>query len=296
MIVSWSDKLLNLSSCSLGGDRKMNVGGRNRRGAILAVSVLLAAPIASATSADAQTPSIEAAVDGFPGPFVAGVETPPAFGTVAGGPLLDTFNAPKASPSPDVGPFARLAAHDVASLASAGSAEAGAVERSNAAAVENRIPDPFPTRSASPAPARAPTAIAAAADRLILGNSANPLGAGDWRAARAAIGAFYAARDFEPVWVGRNGPDQRGALGAGATRARGRRRPRNPGFVPAEARRRPDAGRTRQSRDGDRRRGRRLRRTGERIADRASAHLALDRRRSERRRSWRRARRNRRRG
>ena len=33
----------------------------------------------------------------------------------------------------------------------------------------------------------------------------NPLGAGDWRAARAAIAAFYAARDYAPVWVDEDG-------------------------------------------------------------------------------------------
>jgi murein L,D-transpeptidase YcbB/YkuD len=51
-----------------------------------------------------------------------------------------------------------------------------------------------------------PTAVARAIDRLILDDAAvNPLGAGDWREARAAIGAFYAAREFEPIWVDRKG-------------------------------------------------------------------------------------------
>ena len=33
----------------------------------------------------------------------------------------------------------------------------------------------------------------------------NPLGSGDWRAARAAIANFYAGRAYAPVWVGENG-------------------------------------------------------------------------------------------
>ena len=33
----------------------------------------------------------------------------------------------------------------------------------------------------------------------------NPLGDGDWRGARAAIGAFYADRRFAPVWVDESG-------------------------------------------------------------------------------------------
>ena len=43
-------------------------------------------------------------------------------------------------------------------------------------------------------------------DRLVArGDRPNPLGAGDWRAARAVIAAFYAARDYAPVWVGEDG-------------------------------------------------------------------------------------------
>ena len=45
---------------------------------------------------------------------------------------------------------------------------------------------------------------------------ANPLGAGDWRAARAAIGAFYAGRGFQPVWVDARRPDRGRPPGARA--------------------------------------------------------------------------------
>ncbi len=61
-------------------------------------------------------------------------------------------------------------------------------------------------RSAGAAPDPAVTALAAALDSLILrDDKANPLGAGDWRAARAAIGAFYADRGFQPIWIDADG-------------------------------------------------------------------------------------------
>ena len=42
--------------------------------------------------------------------------------------------------------------------------------------------------------------------RLIVHDGAiNPLGEGDWRGARAAIGAFYANRGFKPVWIDETG-------------------------------------------------------------------------------------------
>ena len=37
------------------------------------------------------------------------------------------------------------------------------------------------------------------------GDRRNPVGSGDWRAARGAIAAFYAGRFYEPVWVSENG-------------------------------------------------------------------------------------------
>ncbi len=38
----------------------------------------------------------------------------------------------------------------------------------------------------------------------------NPLGSGDWRAARDAIAAFYASRAYAPIWVGESGLTQAG--------------------------------------------------------------------------------------
>jgi len=64
----------------------------------------------------------------------------------------------------------------------------------------------IPPRSESPAPDPHAAAMENALAWLILQDGpVNPLGEGDWRAARAAIGAFYADRRFEPVFVDENG-------------------------------------------------------------------------------------------
>ncbi len=58
----------------------------------------------------------------------------------------------------------------------------------------------------SAAPDPVPTAIASALARLILRDErTNPLGLGDWRTAKAEIGAFYADRAFRPIWVDADG-------------------------------------------------------------------------------------------
>ena len=57
-------------------------------------------------------------------------------------------------------------------------------------------------------PSLSPTqsALQAALERLIARDDRrNPLGSGDWRAARGAIAAFYAGRFYAPVWVSENG-------------------------------------------------------------------------------------------
>jgi murein L,D-transpeptidase YcbB/YkuD len=67
---------------------------------------------------------------------------------------------------------------------------------------------PAPTPAATPQDAAAPTidpqtaaAVSAALDAFVAADvKASPIGAGDWRAARLAIRAFYAARGFAPIW------------------------------------------------------------------------------------------------
>jgi L,D-transpeptidase YcbB len=54
-------------------------------------------------------------------------------------------------------------------------------------------------------------ALQAAIERLVTrGDRVNPLGLGDWRAARDAIAVFYAARFYAPVWIGEDGLTQAG--------------------------------------------------------------------------------------
>ena len=67
----------------------------------------------------------------------------------------------------------------------------------------------------------------------------NPLGAGDWRAARREIRAFYAARDDFAGLGRRRGPHQGRRGGAQTVGARRRRRPRSLRLPPARRRRRP---------------------------------------------------------
>jgi len=56
------------------------------------------------------------------------------------------------------------------------------------------------------APSKLPAAVEAALAALVAEDvKTSPIGAGDWRAAREAIRAFYAARDFAPVWVAEQG-------------------------------------------------------------------------------------------
>jgi murein L,D-transpeptidase YcbB/YkuD len=126
-----------------------------------------------------------------------------SFGDLAASPLLALFTAARAAsdPAPDASWFAEPK-FDLASAA----------------------PDPAqePTRQDNPAsavydPTAGPSlslmqsALRAAMERLVARNDQrNPFGGGDWRAARAAIGAFYAARAYAPVWVGENGLTEAG--------------------------------------------------------------------------------------
>ena len=72
--------------------------------------------------------------------------------------------------------------------------------------------------TAGPALSPVQSALQAAVRRLVTrGDKRNPLGSGDWRAARGAIAAFYAGRFYAPVWVERKRPDRRGAVGANPT-------------------------------------------------------------------------------
>jgi murein L,D-transpeptidase YcbB/YkuD len=88
-----------------------------------------------------------------------------------------------------------------------GSIESKALD---AAAPDNPPPVIYdPTAGPSLSPTQ--RALRAAMERLVTrGDQPNPLGSGDWRAARAAIAAFYAARAYAPVWVDEDGLTQAG--------------------------------------------------------------------------------------
>jgi murein L,D-transpeptidase YcbB/YkuD len=67
-------------------------------------------------------------------------------------------------------------------------------------------------------PSLSPTqsALQAAMGRLVARDDRrNPLGSGDWRAARGAIAAFYASRAYAPVWVDENGLTEAGRAALG---------------------------------------------------------------------------------
>ena len=77
---------------------------------------------------------------------------------------------------------------------------------------------PEPTPAATPADAAAPAvdpataaALTAALDALVAREfKTSPIGAGDWRAARVAIRAFYEGRGFAPAWTDAHGLNPRG--------------------------------------------------------------------------------------
>src|SRR5271166_5104209 len=235
-------------------DRRMSLGG-TRRGALKQISVAIGA-MANIAAAGA------APIESGTGRFAVSPEAPPSFGPIAGSPLLDMYFAPWGSAIGWLNPgaFAPLASQ-VAGAPGAGLASAderpAALPQPTAAALPVAEPPlpPVSTRSASPAPDPAPTALAAALARLIVGESANPLGAGDWRGARAT-----------------------------RPRRGGRPRPVGLGASP-QSRRQDRPERTRFSGNCNRRRRRNVCRAGERIPNRTLAGIAAVRYCAERRRS-----------
>jgi L,D-transpeptidase YcbB len=146
-----------------------------------------------------------------PSPFLA-PETPPIFGDLAdASPLVAVFTAARAArdPAPDVALFA-VPKFDLASGADRAPRE-GALAAFAAAPEQGPAPpdnlqsvvyDPTVGPSLSPMQ----SALQAALWRLVARDDRrNPLGSGDWRAARAAIAAFYAKRAYTPIWVSETG-------------------------------------------------------------------------------------------
>ena len=196
----------------------MRLGGPNLRGSVLSKGIALVALVLGSQAVAAKEPDA-------PQASLAPVFSP---AEVAASPLVATFNAPHAShgalepasplrfaaggielpPGPVAAPAVLVEGPAPASAASLTAAD---IEIAPPPVVEAPFPRLVPGRSESPPPDPAPTAIAAALERLIAHDPAvNPLGDGDWRAARAAIGAFYADRKFQGVWVDANGLTEAG--------------------------------------------------------------------------------------
>ncbi len=186
-------------------------------------AVGLAGVLIGAGAASAGGPS----PDG-PGPYQSSAPGPlaasggfPKSGQIAGeSPLLTVFQAREAARAGASAaiPIPTFSLADVAAIAPAerapdvtgpdlmAAADAPEAAKPGLAAIDIPLPAPVPTPANGAVVDPLPIAIEAAIERLIRDNgAANPLGAGDWRRARAAIGAFYAAREYEPVWVDRNG-------------------------------------------------------------------------------------------
>jgi L,D-transpeptidase YcbB len=196
-------------------------GKRRRRllaGAVGAVAASLAASPAWA-GAPAAEPSQTERIP-LPSP-----EAPASFGAIADlSPLVTAFDAARASRDDALilGLFAepRFDVPAVAATAPGGGARQPigppAPASGFAAATAALLPE-SPDTPENPPPIYEPSAaepplspmqsaLEAATERLVArSDQPNPLGGGDWRAARAAIAGFYAARHYEPVWVGKDG-------------------------------------------------------------------------------------------
>jgi len=197
-------------------------GGGKRQGRLLAGAVGAIAASLAASAAFAGAPTAEANQAGnilLPSP-----EAPASFPMAAdASPLIAAFNAAPA-PRDDALSFNPLAEprFDIPAFASTGpggavQAKAPEAPASGFAAATATAPTQSPGAEENPPPIYEPSAaepplspmqsaLEAALDRLVArADQPNPLGGGDWRAARAAIAGFYAARDYEPVWAGKDG-------------------------------------------------------------------------------------------
>jgi len=149
-------------------------------------------------------------------------DAPPSLGEVGDpSPVVAVFNASRplgdgassltlfARPKLDFTRVGEIAAADNA--AHANRAQPRAIQAAEPAAAEETAMVAAAPPGFAAAPVAAPlsplqSALEAALERLVArGDQPNPLGVGDWRAARAAIAAFYAARDYAPVWVSEDG-------------------------------------------------------------------------------------------
>jgi L,D-transpeptidase YcbB len=191
-------------------EREMSAFGRGRR--LVGMSVIALAFAASLAFADAHA---------APGVQILSPEAPVSFGDLAdASPLVAVFTAAEhASPAfvwnrhreeqSDAAiqnrRFGPSSLDRFASARDDGGRSAEILKALEPALPDNPPPVVYdPTASAPLSPVE--SALQAAMGRLVArDDKRNPLGGGDWRAARAAIAAFYAKRAYTPVWVSENG-------------------------------------------------------------------------------------------
>ena len=194
--------------------------GKQRRLSLVRAAGAVVGTLA-ASVAWAGAPAVDAGPSGAI-PLLA-PEAPAAFGPIGDvSPVVATFNAARAprGDALNLSPFAepKFDVSAIAATAPDGAAQKGpeAPGSGFAAAAAPQPPEaPGPQGNPSPpvseppaAPPLSPvqSALEAATERLVAeADQPNPLGGGDWRAARTAIAFFYAARNYEPVWVGADG-------------------------------------------------------------------------------------------
>ena len=189
-------------------ERNVHPDSRKLHRLVLAKGIALAALVLGANAlaaADAANEPAEHAPQSLLAP-----ETPPSLGDVAASPLLAMYSAPHGAAVATFEPLALFPVAPIDAEARPNSVAAVTSTPSDAAtapspAAEPPSPPPILGRSEGAPPDPVPTAIAASLARLIAHDGLNPLGDGDWRRARVAIGAFYADRLFAPVWVDETG-------------------------------------------------------------------------------------------
>jgi len=198
-------------------------------GVLWAVAASLGATLALAGGAPATEPNQAGRV-----PLLS-PQAPASFGSAAEpSPLIAIFNAERA-PGEDASSFGVVAAprFDVSAVAAeapgagaarpqgpsspaTGFAAATAPARGDSPDLDDNTPPIYEPSATAPPLSPMQSALEAAMDRLVVrSDPPNPLGGGDWRAARAAIAAFYAARNYEPVWVGEAGLTDAGRAAIG---------------------------------------------------------------------------------
>ncbi len=178
-----------------------------------AVAIALAASLAWADALPASGPSPTV---GGEAPMLS-PEAPPSFGDLGvASPLLAVFNT--APPAPDPALAEGLSAEPKFDLASAGQVAPGdgaalppATAPSEEPATQDNPPRVVYDPTVGPSLSPMQSALQTAMERLVAHNDRrNPLGSGDWRAARGVIAAFYAARNYTPIWVSEDGLTQAG--------------------------------------------------------------------------------------